>query len=278
MRQIELAEIASSTKISRRYLEAFEQDRFDQLPAPIFARGFLREYAKFIGVDPDEAVTHYLSAVQAMAPDDEDDEPTPAKGAVHSGSGGHWVSSLLIVLAVAGALLAVYLLSYRAATRQREGRTTSPAATSAEPSTPDARPAEPPPSAPAGAAEPSEASPPPGAEIEGAAQTADPGSPQSARPPLEPAADAAPIQVTLAFRRDCWVEVRVDNRRSDNELRRGGESLQITAERLVEMKVGDAGAVDVRVNGRPYSLGRGSGQVARARIDLDTVEALTGVS
>jgi cytoskeletal protein RodZ len=62
VREISLREIAESSRISLRYLEAFEQDRFDLLPAPLFAKGFLREYAKFVGLDPDEVVNYYLSA------------------------------------------------------------------------------------------------------------------------------------------------------------------------------------------------------------------------
>ena len=41
MREISLRDIADRTKISRRYLEAMEADRFDLLPAPLFAKGFL---------------------------------------------------------------------------------------------------------------------------------------------------------------------------------------------------------------------------------------------
>ena len=45
VRDIGLREIADASKISLRYLEAFEQDRFEALPAVVFAKGFLREYA-----------------------------------------------------------------------------------------------------------------------------------------------------------------------------------------------------------------------------------------
>ena len=62
IREIPLREIADVTKISIRYLEAFESDRFDILPAPVFARGFLREYSRYVGLDPDEVVNSYLSA------------------------------------------------------------------------------------------------------------------------------------------------------------------------------------------------------------------------
>src|SRR3954465_2437616 len=61
LREISLRDIAERTKISLRYLEAMEADRFDLLPAPIFAKGFLREYARYVGLSPDDVVNHYLS-------------------------------------------------------------------------------------------------------------------------------------------------------------------------------------------------------------------------
>src|SRR5436309_463053 len=61
LREISLRDIADRTKISLRYLEAMEADRFDLLPAPIFAKGFLREYARYVGLSPDDVVNHYLS-------------------------------------------------------------------------------------------------------------------------------------------------------------------------------------------------------------------------
>lgn len=40
------------TRISRKYLEALEVENFGILPAPVFARGFLRSYADYLGLDP----------------------------------------------------------------------------------------------------------------------------------------------------------------------------------------------------------------------------------
>ena len=45
IRGISLREIADASKISIRYLEALETGRFSMLPAPVFAKGFLRQYA-----------------------------------------------------------------------------------------------------------------------------------------------------------------------------------------------------------------------------------------
>ncbi|HET9766710.1 MAG TPA: helix-turn-helix domain-containing protein, partial [Thermoanaerobaculia bacterium] len=64
IRNITLREISDNTKIGLRYLEALEDDRFEVLPAAIFAKGFLREYAKYVGLDPDEVVNFYLTAEQ----------------------------------------------------------------------------------------------------------------------------------------------------------------------------------------------------------------------
>ncbi len=72
VREITLREISDESKISFRYLEALEQDRFEILPAPVFARGFLREYARFVGLDPDEVVNYYISAVPDEEPEEED--------------------------------------------------------------------------------------------------------------------------------------------------------------------------------------------------------------
>src|SRR5215213_3364913 len=71
MREINLRDIADRTKISLRYLEAMEADRFDLLPAPIFAKGFLREYARYVGLSPDEVVNHYLAVQQQQSPEED---------------------------------------------------------------------------------------------------------------------------------------------------------------------------------------------------------------
>ncbi len=62
MRGITLDEITESTKISRRHLEALESEHFDQLPGGVFNKGFVRAYARFLGIDEDQAVADYSAA------------------------------------------------------------------------------------------------------------------------------------------------------------------------------------------------------------------------
>jgi cytoskeleton protein RodZ len=62
MRSITLDEISESTKISARMLRALEEEEFEKLPGGIFNKGFVRSYARFLGLDEEQAVADYLGA------------------------------------------------------------------------------------------------------------------------------------------------------------------------------------------------------------------------
>jgi cytoskeleton protein RodZ len=59
IRGISLKEIADATKISKRFLDAIERNDHRTLPAPVFTRGFIREYARYLGLNCDEIVNRY---------------------------------------------------------------------------------------------------------------------------------------------------------------------------------------------------------------------------
>ena len=67
MRGVSLEEIAESTKIGKRNLLALETEEFDKLPGGIFNKGFVRAYAKYLGLDEDQAVTDFLAAENAAS-------------------------------------------------------------------------------------------------------------------------------------------------------------------------------------------------------------------
>jgi cytoskeleton protein RodZ len=67
MRNVSLEEIAESTKIGKRNLLALETEEFDKLPGGIFNKGFVRAYAKYLGLDEDQAVTDFLAAENAAS-------------------------------------------------------------------------------------------------------------------------------------------------------------------------------------------------------------------
>ncbi len=53
-RGLTLEDAERDTRISRRYLQALENEEFDVIPAPVYARGFLRSYSQYLGLDPQE--------------------------------------------------------------------------------------------------------------------------------------------------------------------------------------------------------------------------------
>jgi cytoskeleton protein RodZ len=60
MRGISLDDIADATKIGTRSLRALEEEHFELLPGGIFNKGFVRAYARYLGLNEDQAVADYL--------------------------------------------------------------------------------------------------------------------------------------------------------------------------------------------------------------------------
>jgi transcriptional regulator with XRE-family HTH domain len=58
-RGITVEDAERATRIPRRYLEALEQENFAILPAPVYARGFLRSYSGYLGLDPAELLPFF---------------------------------------------------------------------------------------------------------------------------------------------------------------------------------------------------------------------------
>ncbi|MCH8312415.1 MAG: helix-turn-helix domain-containing protein [Nitrospinae bacterium] len=63
LRGVALKEIAQSTKIHIRFLEALENNDFDNMPGEVFVKGFIRSYARVIGFDSEEMVNAYDESV-----------------------------------------------------------------------------------------------------------------------------------------------------------------------------------------------------------------------
>lgn len=63
-RGLALDAISNTTKISTRMLRALEDEHFDQLPGGVFNKGFVRAYARQVGLDEEETLTDYLAALR----------------------------------------------------------------------------------------------------------------------------------------------------------------------------------------------------------------------
>src|SRR5688500_5503325 len=99
LRGVDLHEMAEATKISVRFLQALEQDRVDVLPGGIFPRAFVRQYGKYLGLDPERLVAEFVFAFGG--------DPVPARAPsskVHLDAAGRWwivAAAVVVVVALA---------------------------------------------------------------------------------------------------------------------------------------------------------------------------------
>jgi cytoskeletal protein RodZ len=108
-RGVTLEDISSSTKIGTRMLRAIEADHYDQLPGGIFNKGFVRAFARAVGVDEEKAIEDYLAATEPAQPDAKADtelrQGIELRAQSEAGGAGDlpwgWLALALILLALA---------------------------------------------------------------------------------------------------------------------------------------------------------------------------------
>ncbi|MCC7370870.1 MAG: helix-turn-helix domain-containing protein [Chloroflexi bacterium] len=217
-----LADAERETHISRRYLQALENEDEEALPAAVYTRGFIKIYCQYLGLNPDGMVDLFGPrqalvdnvAIRPIPAEISQPRSVPVRPAVA-------VAGLVLV-----SLLAVYLWGQYTSFQENVGRIET-APTTRTSSTPFAAGATPSPQ-PTVLAGPS---PGPAAS-----------SPGPAAPVRGLVVDARVVERT-------WMEVWVDGRSVMAETVQSGFSRSFTAEQQVRMRVGNAAGVQVVVNG-----------------------------
>lgn len=58
-RGLSLIDVEEETKIRAKYLQALEEENYDEIPGEAYCMGFLRNYARFLEIDPDPLIYQY---------------------------------------------------------------------------------------------------------------------------------------------------------------------------------------------------------------------------
>lgn len=226
---VSLDDIARSTRVGRRHLEALETDTWAELPAPVFVKGFIRAYCDFLDASPDEPLRLYQEAsgepVKAL-------RVQHATRAVPPRRAGPLVVSVILFLALGASLFALRF-GLKGSTRQAPPQTTASAPTKVDP-------------APA-------PTPAPAATAPVATAPVAPGQPAPV-----PAAEPKPPGQRLVMRavEPTWIRVQVDEGQVAEELLQAGAVREWTAARRFVLTVGNAGGLELDLNGkRMPSLG-----------------------
>ena len=266
-----LEDMARSTRVGIRHLEALEDERLIDLPSPVFVRGFIRAYCGFLRESPDPALARYERLVGARAAA----QAAAAPPRAHT----NWAMSSLVVGLVLLLILGLGLILVNLSVRRSSVTQPAIARTDPAPVTPPApSPAPVPAPAPAAqapaAARPTTAppAPPPAAVAPVAPAPAPPAAPVATTPPappvMAPATSTAPPRPTagaataggqrLVVRalEPTWIRVQTDSGRVAEELLPAGASREWAAERRFVVTIGNAGGVELTLNGKALpSLG-----------------------
>jgi hypothetical protein len=136
-REIELAEVEAATRIRLKYLRAIEAEDWDALPEGVYARGFIRTYASFLGLDGDRLADDYRHDVERVggreSPEAGPAAPRPPRGPRRRvpAAGAIAVAGVLLVAAIAIAALPIGGSDEGSTTRSRPARHPAPTQASA---------------------------------------------------------------------------------------------------------------------------------------------------
>ena len=295
-RNLELNRIADELKISVPMLQAIEEEHFEKLPGRVFVRSFVRQYARLLELDEDEVLG---SLQQTFGPTPQLPQPAAPAELPQGGislprvngwqaigdPAPRWASPvralglvIVVLLACAGAYTWLEKARRPVTTvhkqKPAEEQKVAVHATTAPPAQP-APASEPPAEAAARPVEPSRV-----AETHSAAGSSLPESKIGAAPgaaaaaPSESASSTvpaaalaanvnpdAPVRVEVVADEDSWVSLSADGKSAFTGVMTASQSRSVGASRDVRLKVGNAGGVTVRLNGKAIGSFGAAGEV-----------------
>lgn len=236
MRGISLQEIALSTKIGVRSLQALEEEDFEKLPGGIFNKGFVRAYARYLGIDEEQAVADFQAArtEKMPAPFGQTLQKVYQTQPPKESHSGIIVVIVLAVLVLGG----LGYLGWRMKWLEKMHITSSSTAENV----------------PVASTPPPDPSPP-------AASAADGASPAAGQPVSQPTSSAATVTsapastpgqtflVEIKASERTWVSVSADGKRVLEGVLKEGDQKSFSAGDRVVIKTANAGGLQISRNG-----------------------------
>jgi cytoskeleton protein RodZ len=219
------------TKIRVRYLEALEEENYGILPGSTYIKGFLRTYAKHLGLNSEEIVSLYKSSEVLQTPPKLEPVNQPPR------KNPQWLKP--VVLAATGLLALIIVIAIANLSSPKNKPNTAEFTPAPLPSAPQVETAKPPETIP---------------------------QPQvpAQNPPSLVAAETNELKAQFVFSQPCWLVINVDGKPALEGTFSQGMTKELTAKEQIELvTVGNAGGVSITLNGKTLpSLGT-SGQVVR---------------
>ncbi len=268
-KELSLADVEEQTRIRQRYLSALESGDWDDLPNPVAARGFLRTYAAFLGLDDEELIdrSQEMSETGAPIPAAETqpsdykpinldlyDDVTRRSHLLRRVLGFILILIPVIILAW---LLMQYGLPYLQGRAQGGESITATVELPPEGQAPGAAPVIAPTATPTG----------PVVTIEGALPTFTPTPDATDTPTITPsptltATPAEAIRLRVVVTQTAWIRVVTDGEVQIESLADPGYDQEFTAYQQLNFLTGNAGGVELTLDGKPLPPLGGVGEIA----------------
>jgi cytoskeleton protein RodZ len=246
-RGLTLDEVAARTRINRKYLDAIERGDRESIPGGFFYKSFVRQYAAVV-CDKDSGLAGDIEAIlaeeQPAAPPEHDNQvlkamtaKPPQERAGRSRNISTATYAILLILALAGSS-GLYMWWHWAQQAHAAGETPPahrPEASSTPPQPQQTAPNTPP-----------------------VTQQSPPVPQASAAPPPSP---DAKIVLDIAATEPTWFQVWSDGKSVFSGVLKSGESKTFAAKDGARMKVGNAGGIEVKFNGKPIGAIGTRGQI-----------------
>lgn len=241
-------DVEKGTSIRALYIQAIEDGKYGVLPGEVYLKGFIRNYASFLGLDPQKMMEIYREnqVPQQSQPTQpvQQAQPAPAPAATRTdarretkggGSTGRWLIALLVIALVAGGAWAAmnYLNQPAPAPTPKPPQAQTPVQPAPTPATPK-------PAAPA------------------------------------PAPAARPVTVAAKYTADCWTQVIADGREIYEGIPKVGDSFTWNADQTMTVRLGNAAGVELTYNGQPQGRLGGAGEVITRTFPANTTTATPG--
>ncbi len=248
MRGVSLNEISAATRISTKFLEAIENDRWSELPGGAFNRGFIRSIARYLGLDEDSTVAEYSLDTSGSA--------SVREGAQSVKTGRNWrpvvvVAALLLALLCAGLLVHHFFGSRIIAMLHGRHPLTASAANSG-PASPDI---------------------PPGAANQTKAQ---PGPPSADSQVSDPAPEKT-LALSIGIAKPGYLKVVADGQTVFHASVRAGYSHTFGARSTLEIFSSRASGVRLNLNGQSVPFSPTPGKMARIKLSKNDLRPTGGV-
>jgi cytoskeleton protein RodZ len=246
--RLSLEKISLETKIGVRLLEAIEAEQFEKLPGGVFRRSFVLQYARALGLDPEEIASELkqlnefdvVPATPAPPVEVAVDDRLAFGLPLWGGVGGSTLGSLI---AAVGVILACALIYSWWQTPRETPLASKVAIASTEPlKQTQPAPAQPVPTADAPVVNPVAQQLPPAV----GASSAD---------------AASPLRVGLSADEKTWISISTDGKNVFSNALEPHETRVVEASEKVRLLIGNAGGVEISLNGKPIGPVGPRGQI-----------------